>query len=64
MNEGDIAFVKMQGCGNDYILLDAVARPELAMGDAAWRAQARAMCDRRRGIGADGVIVVSRGADG
>lgn len=61
MSGADIAFVKMHGCGNDYMVLDGVARPELAAGDAIWRVQAHEMCDRRTGIGADGVIVVSRG---
>ncbi|MCA9306153.1 MAG: diaminopimelate epimerase [Phycisphaerales bacterium] len=61
MSGADIAFVKMHGCGNDYIVLDGVARPELANAEAPWRARAREMCDRRTGIGADGVIVVSRG---
>lgn len=58
MSDGSIPFVKMQGCGNDYLLLDAIARPDLAS-DTAWRARVPAMCDRRRGVGADGVIVVS-----
>lgn len=59
MSARSIPFVKMHGCGNDLILLDAIARPDLA-GEAWWRARVRAMCDRRRGIGADGVIVVMR----
>jgi diaminopimelate epimerase len=40
----------MQGCGNDFIVVeDPVAL------DAA---RVRALCDRRRGIGADGVLVI------
>lgn len=39
MSGADIAFVKMHGCGNDYMVLDGVARPELAAGDAIWRVQ-------------------------
>jgi diaminopimelate epimerase len=40
----------MHGCGNDFVLIDAdiVLTAELA----------RAICDRRRGVGADGVIVI------
>ncbi len=45
-------FVKMQGLGNDFVV---VAGPlAVDAGDvAAW-------CDRRRGIGADGVLVATR----
>lgn len=56
-------FVKMHGCGNDYILLDAFA-DRAVVDRPAWRAHVPAMCDRRRGIGADGVIVVGPGAAG
>lgn len=46
-------FWKMHGCGNDFILLpDGNA---FAGGDAAFFA---ALCDRRRGIGADGVLAL------
>jgi diaminopimelate epimerase len=53
-------FAKMHGCGNDYVVLDAVrALPA----DPA--ALARAMCDRRLGVGADGLLlaVAAGGAD-
>ncbi len=48
-----IQFTKMQGLGNDFIVLDG---PMQLGGDevAEW-------CDRRFGIGADGVLVVSNG---
>lgn len=50
-------FLKGHGTGNDFILLpDADDRIELT------EAMARALCDRRRGIGADGVIRVGRSA--
>ena len=39
----------MHGCGNDFIVIDEVSIDP---------ATARALCDRRRGIGADGVLVV------
>src|SRR5689334_18146401 len=41
-------FEKYEGLGNDFIVVDHEI-------DAA---EARALCDRRRGIGADGVLVV------
>jgi diaminopimelate epimerase len=51
-----LRFTKMQGAGNDFVVLDATAAPiELAP------AQARALGDRRFGIGADQILVVERG---
>ncbi len=47
-------FVKMEGLGNDFVVVAGPRRVEPAE-VAAW-------CDRRRGIGADGVLVVT--ADG
>jgi len=44
-------FVKMEGLGNDFVVL---AGPQSM--DRAWIANA---CDRRRGIGADGLLVVT-----
>ncbi len=44
-------FVKMEGLGNDFIVVDGPLRPSAA-DVAAW-------CDRRRGVGADGLLVVS-----
>jgi diaminopimelate epimerase len=45
-------FVKMQGTGNDFVLLGA-------QGDEQdWSRLAQAMCDRHFGIGADGLILV------
>jgi diaminopimelate epimerase len=50
-----LKFTKMQGAGNDFVVLDATAAPiELAP------AQARALGDRRFGIGADQILVVER----
>ena len=44
-------FTKMEGLGNDFVVIDG---PEqLTAGEIA------AVCDRRRGVGADGVLVVS-----
>lgn len=53
-------FTKMNGAGNDFILLDAIAEP---FDETNAPALARALCDRRRSIGADGLMVVAR-ADG
>lgn len=50
-------FTKMNGAGNDFILLDAIAEP---FDESAAPALARALCDRRRSIGADGLMLVTR----
>lgn len=59
---GDIAFHKYEGLGNDFIVID-VERPESVPVDVA-----RQLCDRRLGVGADGVLLSlpasSSGADG
>jgi diaminopimelate epimerase len=50
---------KHEGAGNDFIVvLDPDDRLRLSMG------QVRLLCDRRRGIGADGIIRVGPGRDG
>jgi diaminopimelate epimerase len=56
-----LPFVKMQGAGNDFIMLAARDLP----GSDLSAARIVALCDRRRGIGADGLIVVgpTAGAD-
>src|SRR3990170_2197462 len=46
-------FVKIHGCGNDYLYVDA---REAAARD--WASLARAMSHRRFGAGADGLILV------
>ncbi|HEB53806.1 MAG TPA: diaminopimelate epimerase [bacterium] len=54
-------FAKMEGCGNDYIYIDGIANrfPMERGGELA-----RAWSDRHFGIGADGLIVLGRAADG
>ena len=52
-------FVKMHGCGNDYVYLDGFTEPGVAsqLDDTAWSERVRRMSDRHKGIGSDGVIV-------
>jgi len=59
--EARLPFAKMHGAGNDFIMVDARRLP--AGGLTA--ARIAALCERRRGIGADGLIVVApvAGAD-
>lgn len=49
-------FVKMEGAGNDFVVTDDCDLPDAP----EWIA---AVCDRRRGIGADGLIVLSRSGE-
>ena len=49
-------FVKYEGLGNDFVVVDLVDAVE---GPAALDSAAAArICDRRRGVGADGVLLV------
>ena len=47
-----IEFTKMEGCGNDYIYVDARGK------EANWPALSVAMSDRHFGIGSDGLILI------
>jgi diaminopimelate epimerase len=50
-----LRFTKMQGAGNDFVMLDGIRHPlELTA------ARARALADRRFGVGADQVLLVER----
>jgi diaminopimelate epimerase len=46
------SFEKYEGLGNDFVVLDVTDASQVTLD------QARALCDRRRGIGADGVLLV------
>src|SRR5678815_3509249 len=48
------AFIKMHGLGNDFVVLDTRAQPLPPM----TRAVARALADRRTGIGCDQLILI------
>ncbi|UCC69738.1 MAG: diaminopimelate epimerase, partial [Armatimonadota bacterium] len=55
-------FTKMHGLGNDFVVLEAM---EAAPAEEKLPKLAEALCDRRLGVGADGLILVlpSRAAD-
>jgi diaminopimelate epimerase len=53
-------YLKMNGCGNDFVILDARARGALPLSSA----QARAIADRHTGVGCDQVIAVERSIRG
>jgi diaminopimelate epimerase len=50
-----LAITKCQGTGNDFVLLDDRAKG----GRYAYAALATALCDRRFGVGADGLLVLA-----
>lgn len=52
-----IPFVKMHGCGNDFILIDETRTS--VMSKILGRRFARQACDRHRSIGADGAIFLA-----
>jgi len=51
----EIRFTKMQGVGNDFIVLEERRNPDLN-----WSLLAKKLCDRRFGIGSDGILLLSR----
>src|SRR4051812_48826985 len=48
-------FYKMSGSGNDFVVLDGRA----TSADRWPAAEVRAICDRRRGVGADGLVLLT-----
>lgn len=55
-------FTKMHGLGNDFVVVDGLrqALPE----EKTWPGLARSLCERRHGIGADGLVFVLPAAGG
>lgn len=54
-----LKFTKMNGAGNDFVMLDNLDRRlELVSGEIAQ------LCDRHRGVGADGVLIVEPASNG
>jgi len=49
-----ISFIKMSGAGNDFIVINKDLFPEFVPNDSA----IKKLCDRRNGIGADGLITI------
>jgi diaminopimelate epimerase len=56
-----VAFTKMSGAGNDFLVLDGDTWAALPGDRVAW---VRAVCRRGISVGADGVLVVSRAGPG
>ncbi len=55
---GPIAFVKMHGCGNDVLVVDARAEPRHLS-----PAQVRRIADRHKGVGFDQLVLVEPAGD-
>ena len=51
----NISFTKMSGAGNDFIVIDKSLNPGISFANGV----IKRLCDRRNGIGADGVILIS-----
>ncbi|MBO7265300.1 MAG: diaminopimelate epimerase [Alistipes sp.] len=64
MNNNTLRFeiIKCHGSGNDFIMIDTTCNPDLQQVD--WSAFARVACDRAKGIGSDGLLLVVRNAEG
>lgn len=56
-NMRDISFIKMQGTGNDFVLVDQRASD---IPDNDFASISKTVCDRHFGIGADGLILVMK----
>lgn len=56
MSENKIKFTKMNGLGNDFILVEGMDVTEKGLN---YSEMAKKMCDRNFGIGADGLIIVN-----
>lgn len=52
-------FIKGHGLGNDFLILEGEG-----LASALSEERVRAICDRRRGIGADGILILEEGRDG
>lgn len=53
-----LQFVKMEGCGNDFVFIDAIRGRGINSLNAN---QVQQICDRHFGVGADGVVILSEG---
>ena len=53
-------FTKMQGVGNDFVVMDAAELPP----ESLLSELAVTLCDRKFGVGADGLLVISQTKDG
>lgn len=55
-------FTKMHGIGNDFVMVDCLGQDGAALAEEAER-RAIFLCDRKFGVGADGVILILPGSN-
>jgi diaminopimelate epimerase len=60
-SHADLTFWKYHGLGNDFVVLE---RPASEAASLRREGVVDRICDRRRGVGADGVLLVDRKVDG
>lgn len=51
----DVSFYKMEGCGNNFVILH-----EEAPDSVQWQSKAKALLDRNFGIGGDGLMIIGK----
>lgn len=59
-----VPFVKMHGAGNDFVVIDRRDASLLLLEPGALARFVQWVCDRRQGVGADGVLFLDRGENG
>ncbi|MEZ4381438.1 MAG: diaminopimelate epimerase [Nannocystaceae bacterium] len=59
-----IDFHKVEGLGNDFLLIDWRSRESWRAGVEQLQSQASMICDRRRGVGGDGLLLVTPASPG
>lgn len=62
--EGMVAFFKYHALGNDFVMVDALQDAGAWGLGVDWARAAPRVCDRHRGVGGDGVLLVTRDDDG
>ena len=60
MSDRKMRYLKMNGCGNDFVIIDARSRGSLPLSPT----QARAIADRDKGVGCDTVVALERSIRG
>ncbi|MBI1859806.1 MAG: diaminopimelate epimerase [Deltaproteobacteria bacterium] len=56
-----LQFVKMEGCGNDFLMIDSIRGRSI---NDLNKAQVTQICDRHLGVGADGLVLLHEGGEG
>lgn len=59
LSTSPLSFLKVEGLGNDFLLIDLLDAPLDASRLADLQTRAPALCDRRTGVGADGLLLVT-----